>query len=77
MPFQSNIPKGRQTEEGWSIYKEDELGMSNEGGGETPRCCSSSDAHNSQILHCVHLIVNAVCLPPSLPPSFHSDSLGF
>ncbi len=24
---------GRQTEEGWAIYKEEELGLSNEGGG--------------------------------------------
>ncbi|KAJ2919000.1 hypothetical protein MD484_g1400, partial [Candolleomyces efflorescens] len=27
----------RKTEEGWSIYKEDELGISN-GGGDTPLC---------------------------------------
>ncbi|KAF9015306.1 hypothetical protein BDQ17DRAFT_1340825 [Cyathus striatus] len=27
----------RQTDEGWSIYKEDELGISNEG-GDTPLC---------------------------------------
>lgn len=27
------IVTGRQTEEGWSVYKEDELGITNEGGG--------------------------------------------
>ncbi|KAK0465424.1 DUF1764-domain-containing protein [Desarmillaria tabescens] len=27
----------RKTEEGWSVYKEDELGMTNEG-GDTPLC---------------------------------------
>lgn len=30
----SNLFTGRKTTEGWSIYKEDELGIHNEGGGK-------------------------------------------
>ncbi|KAJ7492816.1 hypothetical protein FB451DRAFT_1219654 [Mycena latifolia] len=30
----NHLSSGRKTEEGWSIYKEDELGIGDEGGGE-------------------------------------------
>ncbi|TFK30590.1 hypothetical protein FA15DRAFT_662588 [Coprinopsis marcescibilis] len=52
----------RTTEEGWSVYKEDELGISHEGGGKP------TAAHffllftflSPQTLRCVRLIVTAV-----------------
>lgn len=35
----SNLFAGRKTTEGWSIYKEDELGIHNEGGGKLSKFC--------------------------------------
>ncbi|KAF8922396.1 hypothetical protein CPB85DRAFT_1427706 [Mucidula mucida] len=50
----------RTTEEGWSIYKEDELGMSKEGGGTFKMRLMVYLLSRTQILRCVLLIVIAV-----------------
>lgn len=51
----------RKTDEGWSIYKEDELKISASAGG-TYSFLHKFSLHSSctQTHHCVHLIVNAV-----------------
>ncbi|KAF9044864.1 hypothetical protein BDZ89DRAFT_1155653 [Hymenopellis radicata] len=50
----------RTTEEGWSIYKEDELGMSKEGGGAYKMRLMVYLLRHTQIHRCVLLIVIAV-----------------
>ncbi|PIL32073.1 hypothetical protein GSI_06777 [Ganoderma sinense ZZ0214-1] len=59
----------RKTEEGFTIYKEDELGITDQGGGQY-RVIRPVPLHHPpelllQILHCVLSIVNAVseCIP--------------
>jgi hypothetical protein len=50
---------GRKTEEGWSIYKEDELGITNDGGGAL-RVVLFSLSHFLKTLPFVRLIAIAV-----------------
>ncbi|KAI0361750.1 hypothetical protein OH77DRAFT_459015 [Trametes cingulata] len=51
----------RTTEEGFAIYKEDELGITDQGGGQYLSHTSQvSSSFSVQIPRCVHLIVNAV-----------------
>lgn len=58
---------GGKTEEGWSIYKEDELGIRDEGGGKQV-CFFFFPLFMlaTQTRRCAHSIVNAVSLPRSL-----------
>lgn len=54
---------GRKTEEGWNVYKEDELGITAHGGGKlSPFPPSPFFTRSAQIPPCVHLTANAVCL---------------
>lgn len=57
---------GRKTEEGFLIFKEDELGIGDEGGGETNSLNLTVIAYfvhlNIQTHHCVHSTVNVVSL---------------
>ncbi|KAJ3529356.1 hypothetical protein NM688_g7865 [Phlebia brevispora] len=53
----------RKTEEGWNVYKEDELGITDNGGGEYPfdRCSPLySSSVSTQIPRCVLLTASAV-----------------
>ncbi|KAI0374282.1 hypothetical protein BV20DRAFT_1049106 [Pilatotrama ljubarskyi] len=51
----------RTTEEGFAIYKEDELGITDQGGGQYLICTTQvSSSFPLQIPRCVHSIVNAV-----------------
>ncbi|KAF8973885.1 hypothetical protein BDZ97DRAFT_1777382 [Flammula alnicola] len=61
----------RKTEEGWIVYKEDELGIGDEGGGKLlcVRDFLLFTAILNQTLHCVPLIVIAV-FESHLPGSF-------
>lgn len=65
--------RGRKTEEGFSIFKEDELGIGDEGGGETDFLVRilSSPIYYLQTRRCVRLIVNAVCLLFDNRPTFN------
>ena len=62
---------GRKTEEGFSIYKEDELGITDQGGGQYYAAMLYHRAHASlsQIPHCVLLIANAVSHTAYIPLS--------
>ena len=54
---------GKKTEEGWDIYKEDELGISQEGGGELEGLCHRYTTYSfEQTRQIVRLIVIAVSL---------------
>src|SRR6266511_2663661 len=52
----------KRTEEGWLVYKEDELGINDTGGGKLPNMfnCSLFTTPSNQTLHCVHLTVIVV-----------------
>jgi len=56
----------KKTEEGWAIYKEEELGIREEGGGKHFICCSFSLLMSAwtQTRHYAHLTVNAVSKTP-------------
>jgi len=56
------LSTGKRTEEGWLVYKEDELGISSTGGGKLPTAfnCSLFTVPSNQTPRCVHLTVIVV-----------------
>jgi len=67
-PLFSPTLQGRKTEEGWLVYKEDELGIGDEGGGKLVCVFCFLLFTAFQTLRYVPLIVNAVrCVSLNIP----------